>query len=421
MADVGTAFLTAGVILIIGFLASYLFTRTGFPDVIALMLLGVVLGPLNMLVFHVHQLDFISDTSTLNAVTPYLIGLAFALVLFDGGLNFPMGEKGGSATVAIIFSSLTMFLSVLVTTVVVIVVLGYPLLVAILLGIIIGGINSDVVLWVVHHLPLDPEASKYLQIDAIYTDIIGILLAIGIVGMIANGTPLEIAATGFLISIGIGVVGGLLIGYLWKYLWKYVHEVRYAFILTIAVLVLTYGLVEVLGGSGACASFLFGLILGHTGKGRREESSITWDLKPFCGELTFSARTFFYVLLGLVFSISGVRNVGMFVIAVALIIVGFFIARQSSVRLAVKANRGLRGDERVVTMVMARGVGAAILAMLPFNTLEYVAGTPYYMFMSPFQGEFIDIAFMVIIATIALTAIGTGTNVGGLSSDKESK
>jgi len=39
--------------------------------------------------------------------------------------------------------------------------------------------------------------------------------------------------------------------------------------------------------------------------------------------------------------------------------------------------------------------------------------------MSPFQGEFVNIAFIVIAVTIVLTGIGTGMRVGGLSTEVE--
>lgn len=172
-------------------------------------------------------------------------------------------------------------------------------------------------------------------------------------------------------------------------------------------------------GSGACASFLFGLILGRTGKDGREDRSITWELKPFCGELTFFARTFFFVLLGLLFSLSGVRDIWTLIAAIALMTLGLLFVRWSSISLTAKVNQEMRRDTKVMTMVVARGLGTALLATLPFHIPEFVNGTAYYALMSPFQGEFVNIAFVVIAVTIVLTGIGTGMRVGGLSTETE--
>ncbi|MCP8307120.1 MAG: cation:proton antiporter [archaeon] len=75
--DVAQVFILVGIIVIIGFLGSYLFRKTGIPDVIILILLGALVGPVLNLV----------ERSVLISVAPIFAALAITVILFDGGLN----------------------------------------------------------------------------------------------------------------------------------------------------------------------------------------------------------------------------------------------------------------------------------------------------------------------------------------------
>ena len=61
-------FILAAVMLIIGFLADILFRKAGFPDVLFLLILGIILGPI---------LGIISKND-LVPITPYLIELSLS-------------------------------------------------------------------------------------------------------------------------------------------------------------------------------------------------------------------------------------------------------------------------------------------------------------------------------------------------------
>ncbi|MEM3437980.1 MAG: cation:proton antiporter, partial [Nitrososphaerales archaeon] len=75
--DVASLFILVGIIVIIGFLGSYLFRKTGIPDILILILLGAIVGPVLNLV----------ERSVLISVAPIFAALAIAVILFDGGLN----------------------------------------------------------------------------------------------------------------------------------------------------------------------------------------------------------------------------------------------------------------------------------------------------------------------------------------------
>ena len=72
--SVSLALVVSALIIVIGFLSNYLFERTGLPDMLFLIILGYVVGPLLRL------LD-----SSVSTLAPYLAALALVFILFDGG------------------------------------------------------------------------------------------------------------------------------------------------------------------------------------------------------------------------------------------------------------------------------------------------------------------------------------------------
>jgi len=76
MDPVTLALILAGGIIAIGFLGNYLFERTGFPDMILLLVLGIIIGPLTGLV----------NAGAVMPLAPYLAALALVFILFDGGM-----------------------------------------------------------------------------------------------------------------------------------------------------------------------------------------------------------------------------------------------------------------------------------------------------------------------------------------------
>ena len=75
--DVSLVFTLSGMIIILGFLANYLFRKTKIPDILILLLLGLLLGP----TFHV------VDPTSLISIAPLFANLALVILLFNGGLN----------------------------------------------------------------------------------------------------------------------------------------------------------------------------------------------------------------------------------------------------------------------------------------------------------------------------------------------
>lgn len=87
MIDAVLMFFIAAAIIIIGFVANILFKRTGWPEILFLIFIGILLGPV---------LNLFSK----NDITPFLPLIStftLLIVLFQGGLELNLSEisEGG--------------------------------------------------------------------------------------------------------------------------------------------------------------------------------------------------------------------------------------------------------------------------------------------------------------------------------------
>ena len=67
--------LTAGIIIFLGVAGEAFFKRTGIPDVVFLLVLGMVIGPVMGIV----------EQETVVEIVPYFAAIALIMIMFDGG------------------------------------------------------------------------------------------------------------------------------------------------------------------------------------------------------------------------------------------------------------------------------------------------------------------------------------------------
>jgi potassium/hydrogen antiporter len=166
-----------GGLLVVAFLANCVFGLTRIPDVLVLMLLGVLLGPVLGLV----------QAAALAKTTNLLGTLAIILVLFEGGLDLDLRDTlkhfPGSfllATLAYIFS--TALVAVIVTKGLVL-----PWTDGLLVGAVLGCTSSTVVLPVLQQLQAEEAFRVTLMLEAAWGDVLAVLTVGLLLGMRSQG------------------------------------------------------------------------------------------------------------------------------------------------------------------------------------------------------------------------------------------
>ena len=372
------AFFLLGFVLVAGFVSNVLFERTRISPALLLMALGYVVGPVLGLVDS-------SSSSFLASIAPFVGALALSIMLFDGGIALNVFEFFKVLPRTFVFTIMAFVLSIAVTAGVAILLLGYPPLYGLLLGAAVGGTSSAIVIALARKATNKAEVRDLLVLESTLTDALCIIAAFVLLQLITAQVALSptqvmsLIASAFSIAAVAGIVGAVA----WLFALKKLSYGDFPYMMTLAMIFLLYGIVEAVGGNGGIAVFIFGLALGNA---RRIVAVINVDgdwgideeIVRVQGEITFLVRTFFFVYVGSIISVSGV-TLSLLAASVAIVVL-LYLVRAASSRLVVGE------DNDVIAGMMPRGLAAAVLAGLPAASGLVIVG-------------FQQIAFLVIIAT----------------------
>jgi cell volume regulation protein A len=195
------------------------------------------------------------------------------------------------------------------------------------------------------------------------------------------------------LAFGVGIIVGSLGGIAWLNILERFKGKSNTYMLTLAVLLLTFVVARTLGGTGALSALFLGLIIGNApviAKLLKFKVTSTVDdsVRGFHSQISFLIRSFFFVFTGLLFSYSSYVPVlfGLFLVFV------FLGLRFAAVKLSFL--KSAKDSEKLMTVMLPRGLAAAVLASLPLTS-----GIPN-------SQDFPQIAFMVIIVTIIICTVG---------------
>lgn len=381
----------SGIFILIGYVSDYIFRRFGFPDVIILLAIGVLLGPVFGVV----------DRADIIDLAPLLSALVITIILFNGGLNMNYQRVLRGSGRAIILAATGVALTMVVTALVTSQMLGWKPEMGILMGAIIGGTSAAIVIPLANKITTNQKTSTLLSLESAYTDVIVIMVVLGIIQLMTIQTNPDVLSfvsrglvNGFLIGAAIGIIGGLA----WM---RALTAMRTAYedILTLAIAFVMYGITEFLGGSGPVAALAFGITFGNASKIFRSlkqelplvrDTTVEVSAKKFHSQISFMVRAIFFVFLGLIIS---VNNTGM-IIAGVIIALTLFFSRIGASWISTYKDQELRKDVWLISFMLPRGLAVAVAALLPF--LYNVEGA----------SVFTEIAFLVIVVTVAITGIG---------------
>jgi cell volume regulation protein A len=396
------ALILAGAIIVIGFLSNYLLERVGLPDMLFLVVLGMLVGPATGLV----------NAGTIMGFAPYLAGLALVFILFDGGMTMNIYHVFSQTARAVVLAVAGFTLSAIASSLLIhfLVIPNVPFLYALLFGTIVGGSSSIIVMSLASRIKLSEGGSTILRLESAINDILCIVVSLVVIEIIVlRGTvDLPTVARSLASRFSIGAMLGLVIGIGWLSMLKRIVKASYSYMLTLGIALLAYALAETLGGSGALCSLLFGIMLGNEKEIYRilrmkkpPDLVVDAGLKRFESEIAFLLRAFFFVYIGLIVTMPSLMTVA---VGITLALVSLAI-RVGAVRLAtIKSN--LTQERAIMSVLLTRGLASAVLATL---TLQYVDSVKYPGVGTVFQQLsplYIKIVVVVILVTALIATVG---------------
>jgi len=377
-----------GILLIIGFLADFLFKKTNFPDILILLAIGFVIGPVLKII----------DPAQIAPFSQLIASLALVVIIFNAGIEFEFTRVLSSAPRTLILVLFGVAFSIAAIAAPAYYFFHWNLLDSILLGTIIGGTSSAIVMPLMSRARVPGQVSALLSLESVLNSPVVIVIALvllksivaGEAGIALSSVGLDIL-TQFLLGLSIGVITGLL----WLWILTLLQNEDYNDILTLAVVFLLYFAVEKINGSGVIFALVFGLILGNgVGVSKllklKRTAEATAIMKKFTAQIYFFIKTFFFIYLGLIITFGDpmLAAMGIFM-ALALLLVRFIAVLFTSI-----GNHTLLSNKGILTMMLARGESAAVLVQIV--VAAGIANGTFYP----------DMIMAVIITTVIFSASG---------------
>ena len=388
MTEVSYAFILAGCIILAGFFGNLFFERTKIPDVIALLCLGIVLGPVSGLV----------RPESLHHLAEYVGSLALLVILFEGGMDLDIDRllsEFGAASLLVIIS---FFLTAASIASYLHFIIGWEVKQGLLLGSILGCTSAAIVLPIINRLNVSDSIKTTLSVESALSDVLAVVLTISLIDAILIGQKDPVAPFKAVIaSFSIAIVIGGLVGLVWMKVLDLMRGKKLAYMLTLAAILITFGSVRVLGGSGSIAVLVIGLVLGNSEAFTsflkiKDALPVNQSIRFLHEEITFFIRTFFFVYLGMMFSFNSINAEFMTLCGIMLLII--ILLRIICTEITVRIYPEKRADRFLIMLMMPRGLASAVLATLP--AAAGVAGTE----------SFVTVTFGVIIITNIFLTIG---------------
>lgn len=394
MIDVLLGLSIAGFIIALGFFADLFFNKTKIPDVIWLMLFGIVIGPV---------LGIVNKVG-LFGIAPLFTAIAIAIILFESGRKMRIRELMQEATEATVFMLANLIASASLVALGANFIFGMELGNALLLGVIVAGTSSPMITTIVDRLGVSSNVKNMMSVESVINS--PFVIVVGLVLMNSLSASVDAFGLGYIStslakSFIVSITLGLLVGVGWAMILKNIESYKYHHMMTISVLFLAYALSQYLEGSGAMASLMMGITIGNaasfskslskiTGK---EVVSLTKETKDFNALIAFVIRTFFFVFLGAIASLNDYRSIGIGLALTGLILAARFIVVYPTHKIMNLSRR----EMMTMGFMIPTGLSAAVLAVLSF-TQYGIAGTE----------NFVDIVFTIIIATTIFATVSVG-------------
>lgn len=377
MPTLETVLFGVAALLIISVVASKLSTRLSLPALAIFLFIGMLAGS--------EGIGGIYFDDPLAAQSLGVIALVF--ILFSGGLDTPIAEIRRVLARGVLLATVGVLVTALVVAGFVLLVLDFSPAEAFLVGAIIASTDAAAVFSIMRtqKIRLKGDTVPLLELESGSNDPMAIFLTVGAIELILMpDMPVANLLLIFAQQMSIGAVLGFAIGHLTA---KAINRLRleadglYS-VFTTAVVLLTYAVTAMLGGSGFLAVYILGVVMSSRAFVHKK------SLSRFHDALSWLMQIVMFLTLGLLVFPSHLLPVA--VTGVLITIVLIFVARPVSVFLVLMFSKFDFRDKLMISWVGLRGATPIVLATFPM-----LAGIP--------QSETIfNIIFFVVLISVLL-------------------
>lgn len=376
----GSLLIVLGGIIALGFLGHLFFERSRIPDILLLLGVGTILGPLTGIV----------PVETVRPFMPGFGAIALTIILFEGGLDLNLQRTITQASKALLLALFSFTFSM------------FMIYYALTLGFNISGrygwalsaalacTSAPIVIPLAARIAPSSTMRPLLAVESALSDALAVIVVLTLIqlqGLALDGSDL-LQALGQ--SLLIGTLVAFLSGLLWLWALSRLYSQKYYYLLTLGFVFLMMGAVEKVHGSGAIAVLIFGIVLAN-GQTLMNLVGKSWQArlsKLFYGgqielhpriteshsEISFLVRTFFFIYLGVIFRWPG-HDFRLW-LTILLVSVAIIVSREISVQLLGWMGHVSARNRLLLAAMLPRGLATAVLTALLVLANKQLAGSP---------------------------------------------
>ena len=390
--EIGLTIAIIGLLIFTAHLFSEIFSRKRIPDVLFLIIIGLLIGP----VFH-----WISPESLGNAGSLFS-GITLVTILFESGTQLRFSALKDSFMGALKLTALNFILSAVAVWLVGWFVLDLGPIISMILGCMLGGTASAVVIPIVRQMRMSEKPAIMLILEAAIGNVFSIVLALALMQAIKSkhlefGAILGNIFSSFILATVMGLLGAIF----WALILDRIRNIKYSILTTPAFVFIIYGINEWMGFSGAIAALAFGIGLANIDAIynawlkkfiKKVPVNLNETERSLFSELVLLLKTFFFIYVGISIQLKQWQPIVIGLGISALL----FIIRIPAVRFAVSKKEGIPDKELAfMSALNPKGLTAAVLAT---QALIYIPDIEIAMFAR-------NIVFSVILFSIVINSI----------------
>ena len=391
-------------ILLLGALGEFIFARTRVPDVVWLVLAGILAGPISGLI----------PSGLLRPGIPFFGAIALTVILSSGAFRLQLTEVAAAAPRGI-FLGLSGFLSSLIATCGFFWLstkLGYvrpsPPLAWVMVGAIVGGTSSVVIMPTMAMARVPSRVARLLEVESSATDALSVIVTMVLLDLVVSGSA-DISRPFLVLAreLGVGMALGVIAAALLVPGIPSMRDRPHGYTVFLASMLALYGITNYFKGNGAMAVLVASRLIGNASSivpvlfpgAHGLEFTATQTTRVMQDQMAFLIKSFFFFLIGLMFP-TDLKQI--FLAAVGVL---FLIAmRVPAVLLSTRSMELGKKEFWFLSAAIPRGLAAGVLATLP---MQY--GVPGAENLAP-------VIFAVIVLSVLVFAIGFSI-VGRLPDD----
>jgi potassium/hydrogen antiporter len=381
-------------ILLLGAAGEFIFARTRVPDVVWLVGAGILAGPMSGLI----------PAGALTSGIPFFGAIALTVILSSGAFRLQLAEVAAAAPRGIFLGLAGFVFSVLaicgffwLSTA-----LGYvrpsPPLVWVLVGAIVGGTSSVIIMPTMAMARVPSRIARMLEVESSATDALTVVVTMVLIDLVVSGSAdMSRPFIALARELGLGVALGVIAAALLVPGIPSMRDRPHGYTIFLALMLALYGITGLLRGNGAMAVLVASLLIGNASSivprlfpgahGLQFAASQTTGIMQ--DQMTFLIKSFFFFLIGLMFP-TDLKLVAMAAIGVLFLMV----MRVPAVLLSTRRMGLGKKEFWFLVTAIPRGLAAGVLATLP---MQY--GVPGAENLAP-------AIFAVIVLSVVVFAVG---------------